>query len=72
MAKRKKSSSSEYSINHAELTGYSASIDASINHNVREPRYYEDDAKVYDFAVPTLNWKASSSSQKSVQRMSFN
>ena len=49
MAKRKKSSSPEYSINYAELTGYSASIDASINHNVREPRYYEDDAKVYDF-----------------------
>ena len=49
MAKRKKTSSSEYSITHAELTGYSASIDASINHKVREPRYYEDDAKVYDF-----------------------
>jgi len=49
VAKRKKSSSPEYSINHAELTGYSASIDASISHKVRESRYYEDDAKVYDF-----------------------
>ena len=49
MAKRKKSSLSEYSINHAELTGYSASIDASINLKVREPRYYENDAKVYNF-----------------------
>jgi len=49
VAKRKKSSASEYFIHHAELTGYSASIDASINHKVREPRYFEDDAKVYDF-----------------------
>ena len=49
MAKRRKSSPSEYSINHAELTGYSASIGASINHKVREPRYYEEEAKVYDF-----------------------
>ena len=50
MAKRKKSSLPEYSINHAGLTGYSASIDASINHKVREPRYYEDGAKVYEFS----------------------
>ena len=49
MAKRKKISAPEYSINHAELTGYSASIDASINHKVREPLYYEDNAKVYEF-----------------------
>ncbi len=49
MVKRKKTSAPEYSINHAELTGYSASIDASINHKVRESRYYEDDAKVFDF-----------------------
>ena len=49
MAKRKKSSTLEYSINHAELTGFSASIDASINYKVREPRHYEDGAKVYKF-----------------------
>lgn len=49
MAKRKKTGASEYYINHAELTGYSASIDASINYKVRETRYYEDDAKIYDF-----------------------
>jgi hypothetical protein len=49
MAKRKKSSKPEYSFSTIKLVGYRASIDASIGHEVRDPRHYYDDAKVYDF-----------------------
>ena len=49
MSKRTKSMPEEYSINHAELHSYKASVDASINHEVRDPKHYRQDATVYEF-----------------------
>ncbi len=49
MVKRKKTTVVEYTLLGAKVTGFSAHVDASINHEVRDPRRYVDDAKVYQF-----------------------
>jgi hypothetical protein len=49
MTKRKKPSIEEYSFSTVELSAFKASVDASINHEVRDPKRYRDSAKVYDF-----------------------
>lgn len=40
----------EYDFLSIRVTDYKAYVDASINHDVRDKRYYHDDAKVYKFS----------------------
>jgi len=48
MSKRKKTVE-EYEFLGIKITGYKASVDASINYEVRDKRHYYRDAKVYSF-----------------------
>ena len=50
MAKRKKVAKPKYDVLALEVIDFSASVDASINYKVRDPRQYESDAKVYTFS----------------------
>jgi len=49
MSKRKKKPVDEYAILGIKITGYKASVDASINYEVRDKRHYYRDAMVYSF-----------------------
>ena len=52
MPKRKmKKSAEEYAFLGIRVTGYSARINVAINHDVRDPRHYDDNAKVYEFGA---------------------
>jgi len=49
MPRRKKTRAEEYTFLALKLSGFDAAINASINYEVRDPRHYQDDAKVYTF-----------------------
>ncbi|MCH7696776.1 MAG: hypothetical protein IIB73_10895 [Proteobacteria bacterium] len=49
MAKRKKAPAPEHTHLTIELIDFRASVNASVNHEVRDPRHYRDDAKVFKF-----------------------
>ena len=49
MAPRKKKPSVEYTLLSIPLSGYMASVDASINHEARDKRHHYRDPKIYSF-----------------------
>jgi hypothetical protein len=50
MARRRKDGSPSYTLLSIRLSRFTARIDASVNYMVRDPRHYQEDAKVYEFA----------------------
>ena len=49
MAPRKKTPSVEYELLSIPLSGFGASVDASVNHKARDRRHHYRDPKIYSF-----------------------
>lgn len=50
MARRKKDALSTHTLLGIRLSGFTARVDASVSYKVLDPRHYQEDAKVYEFA----------------------
>ena len=48
---KKKTASPKYLISSIKVTNFKVRIGAAINHDVRVPKYYSDDAKIYEFGT---------------------